>query len=105
LLFRTLIPFAEIESVAPYRARLWAFGLFPAGARGRIVLASGNRNLVEIKLNRKIRFNYLLWRSSAEIIIDLVKPDEFVKMANEGLMREIRLPPVLAHGPRPDLRD
>lgn len=86
LLFRESIPFRDIRSVQRLETRLWAWGLFPAGSWSRIILASGNRNLVEIKLKEKRRFGMLLWRSSGEIIIDLVNPDEFVKLANEKLM-------------------
>jgi hypothetical protein len=87
LLFTATFPFGEIESVEQSQTRLWAFGLFQAGGRGRIVLASGNRNLVEIKLKEKRRFGLLLWRSSKEIILDVNKPEDFVKLANEMLAR------------------
>jgi hypothetical protein len=85
LLFTAVFPFEKIESVELSNTRLWAFGLFQAGARDRIVLASGNTNLVEIKLREKRRFSLLLWRSSKEIIIDVEKPGEFVRLANEKL--------------------
>lgn len=85
LLFTATFTFSAIESIESIQTRLWAFGLFPAGARGRIVLASGNRNLVSVKLKNRKRFGLLLWRSSKEIIIDLERPDEFVKLANEKL--------------------
>jgi hypothetical protein len=77
---RLSLDFCNIESVEPVAMRLWAFWLFPAGAtRGRLVLASGSRNLVSIKLRKKMRFPQLLWRTSDEIIIDLVEPDAFVR--------------------------
>lgn len=85
LLFRTSFPFSDILAVESFSARLWAFGVMPAGARGRIVLASGNSGLVSVKLKERRRFGMLLLRSSDEIIIDLDRPDEFVKMANEKL--------------------
>jgi hypothetical protein len=86
LLFRESIPYGDIQSVQRLETRLWAWGLFPAGAWNRIVLASGSRNLVEIKLKEKRRFGMLLWRSSKEIIIDLDRPDDFVKMVTEKLL-------------------
>lgn len=85
--FKADIPFAEIQSVSRLEARVMTFGMVPLGSRGRIVLAGGNRNTVSIKLKRKRRFGQLLWRSSDEIIIDLVEPDRFVKLANERLNR------------------
>lgn len=87
LLFTLSIQFAEIESVGRLEARLWAFGVIPTGARGRIVLASGIRNLVEIKLRQRKRFGMLLWRSSKEIVIDLNEPEHFLKIVNERLLR------------------
>ncbi len=89
LLFALSIPFAEIESVGRLETRLWAFGLIPTGARGRIVLASGIRNLVEIRLRQRKRFGMLLWRSSKEIVIDLNDPDGFVKAAEGGLLQQL----------------
>jgi hypothetical protein len=83
LLFKAAFPFGKIESVELSKTRLWRFGLFQAGAWDRIVLASGNRNLVEIKLKEKRRFGLLLWRSSRDIIIDVDKPEDFVNMANQ----------------------
>ena len=85
LLLKEKFAFKDIETVELSQTKLWAFGLFPTGARNRIVLASGNRNLVEIKLREKRRFALLLWRSSKEIIIDLDRPEEFVRLANEKL--------------------
>lgn len=85
LLFKAAFPFEIIESVELSQARLWVLGLFPAGARGRIVLANGNQNLVSIKLKTRRRFEMLLMQSASEIIIDLERPDDFVKLANEKL--------------------
>jgi hypothetical protein len=85
LLFWAEFSFGEIEAVELSQARLWALGFFPAGARGRIVLANGNRNLVSIKLKARRRFGMLLLQSASEIIIDLEKPDDFVKHSNEKL--------------------
>jgi membrane protein YdbS with pleckstrin-like domain len=86
LLFKAVFPFEKIESVESSQTRLWAFGLFQAGGRGRIVLASGNRNIVEIKLKEKRRFGLLLWRSSKEIIIDVNKPEDFVRLAKDKMI-------------------
>jgi hypothetical protein len=86
VLFRTEIPFSQIETVAPSQVRLWALGFFHAGARNRIILATGNRNLVTVKMKARRRFGFLLWRSSREIIIDVEDTQGFVRAANEKLM-------------------
>lgn len=83
ILFKATFAFSDIQAVERFTTRLWAFGVMPSGARGRIVLASTNSGLVSIKLKERRRFGMLLLRSSDEIIIDLEKPDEFVKMVNE----------------------
>jgi len=83
VLFRATFSFGEIESVELSQARLWILGLFPTGARGRIVLANSNRNLVSIKLKTRRRFGMLLLQSANEIIIDLEKPGNFVELANK----------------------
>ena len=87
LLFKSAFRFKEIETMELFQPRSWAFSLFQADAKGKIVLASGNRNLVKIKLRNKRRFGLLLWRSSKEIIFDVNKPEDFVKLANEMLAR------------------
>jgi hypothetical protein len=87
ILFSIHIPFGDIEGVDEVHTKMWAFGLLPVGALGRIVLANGNRNLVSIKLKDRRRFPTLLWKSGREIIIDLVNPGGFVRLANEKLQR------------------
>jgi hypothetical protein len=87
LLFSATFRFGEIEAVERLETGIRAFGMLPLGARGRIILANGNRNLVSIKLKARRRFPMLLWKSGREIIIDLVRPDEFVKAAKEKLQR------------------
>jgi hypothetical protein len=85
--FNISIRFEDIASVEEIGSRPWTFGLLPSASRGRVILANGNRNLVSIKLSASRRFRSLLGRSFDEIIIDLVNPDEFVKMANKKLQR------------------
>lgn len=85
LLLDVMLPFEEVESVSELQTKIWTWGMLPLGARGRIVLANGNRNLVSITLKKGRRFPMLLWRSGKEIIIDLVNPSEFVKFANAKL--------------------
>ena len=80
-IFNTLFTFQQIESVEVHNSRTGILGL----RRSRIVLASGNNGLVMIKLNHRKRFGMLLLRKADEIIIDLEKPEEFVKLANENL--------------------
>ena len=93
MLFRARIPLGQIEKIERSRPR-WKFK--------KIVLASGSSGLVLIKLKSEIRFKALLFRSSDEIIIDLVRPDEFVRLANEKLS-QIGLSPVNSDGPGPEL--
>ncbi len=81
--FKVSFPFSHIEAVEIYGIRPGIFGL--VSSRSRILLASGNKGLVRIKLNHKRRFGMLLLRRADEIIIDLEKPEEFVKLANEQL--------------------
>ena len=83
ILFSAMFPFSEILDVQRHQAPLWSFGFVPRGVKGRIVLANANRNLVSIKLKERRRFGMLLMRSADEIIIDLEKPDEFVRMASD----------------------
>lgn len=71
---------------------------------GKIKLASGTAGLVSIKLKSKTRFNSFLFRTSDEIIIDLVRPDEFVRMANQN-SSQIGLAPVNADSPGSELGD
>jgi hypothetical protein len=74
----------------------------PAWRFGRIVLSSGTTGLVSIKLRTRIRFSSILFRNSDEIIIDLVRPDEFVRMANQKLS-QVGFPPVEPDGPGTEL--
>lgn len=83
MIFKAVFPLSQIEAVDIYSRKPGIFGLF--STRGRIVLASSNKGLVRIKLNHKRRFGMLLLRQADEIIIDLEKPEEFVKLANEYL--------------------
>ncbi|MFO7618754.1 MAG: hypothetical protein R6W91_03765 [Thermoplasmata archaeon] len=87
LVFTISIRFEDVSGVEVAGSRPWAFGFIPTASRGRVILANGNRNLVSIKLKRPRRFRSLLGRSFDEIIIDLVSPDDFVKMANEKIQR------------------
>lgn len=84
LVFNTSFSFGHIETVESFARGAGLLG--PAPRRGRIVLASGNKRLVRIKLNHSRRFGMLLLRQADEIIIDLEKPDEFVKLANQYMM-------------------
>lgn len=83
LVFKASFQFLHIETVEIYSIKPGIFGLTPA--RNRIVLASGNKGLVKIKFDHKRRFGMLLLRQADEIIIDLEKPEEFVKLASEKL--------------------
>jgi hypothetical protein len=74
----------------------------PSFRFGRIKLASGNAGLVTIKLKSRTRFNTFLFRTSDEILIDLVRPDEFVRLANQRLS-QVGFPPVQPDGPGPEL--
>ncbi len=85
LVFTISIRFEDVASVEEVGTKPWTFGFVPAG--GKVILANGNRNLVSIKLKSRRRFRSLLGRSFNEIVIDLVSPDEFVKMANLYLKR------------------
>lgn len=83
MIFKASFPFSHIETVEIYGIKPNIFGLI--STRSRIILASGNKGLVKIKLNHKRRFGWLLLRQTDEIIIDLEKPEDFVKLANEHL--------------------
>ncbi len=79
----TIFPYDHIETVEIHTSKIGFLG--PISRRNRIVLASGKNGLVRIKLNHKKRFGMLLMKKGDEIIIDLDKPDEFVKLANNFL--------------------
>ena len=83
MIFKASFPFSHIEIVEIYGMNSSILGLI--STRKKIVLASGNNGLVMIKLNHRKRFGMLLLRKADEIIIDLEKPEEFVKLANENL--------------------
>lgn len=104
ILFSTQIPFSEVEGIERRAQPLWRLGVLRSRTRGRIVLASGNSGLVIIKLKARRRFRSLLFKNGDEIIIDLRRPDEFVRLVNERLSK-VGLAPVNAHGPGPELGD
>jgi len=81
--FKTRFLFSDIETVEIYCIKPKIISLL--STKNKIVLASGNKGLVKIKLNHKRRFGMLLLRKADEITIDLDKPEEFVKLANEHL--------------------
>ncbi len=83
MIFKASFPFSNVEVVEICGMKFSIFNL--VSIRNKIVLASGIKGLVRIKLNHKRRFGMLLLRRADEIIIDLEKPDEFVKLANEHL--------------------
>ena len=83
IFFKASFPFLHIEAVETYGMKPSILGL--VSTRSKIVLASGNKGLVKIKLNHRRRFGWLLLRQADEIIIDLEEPEDFVKMANEHL--------------------
>ena len=85
LLFSATFLFPEIMEVRRENDPLWTMVVPLLGKKGRIVLAGSNQGLVVITLKKKQRFGSLLFRSGDKIIIDLVKPDEFVRLANERL--------------------
>ena len=91
ILYTGSFGFDQIESVQRSRS---GFRL------GRIVLASGASNRVSIKLKTKVRFSRILYRKSDEIIIDLIRPDEFVELANARLS-QVGLAPIQADRPGP----
>ena len=82
-IFNSIFTFHQIDSVEVHMSKVGFFGL--VSKRNRIVLASGINGLVMIKLNHRKRFGMLLLRKADEIIIDLEKSEEFVKLANENL--------------------
>lgn len=83
MIFKASFPFLHIEAVETYSVKPSIFGL--VSSKNRIILASGNKGLVKIKLNHRRRFGMLMLRRADEIIIDLEKPEDFVKLANENL--------------------
>ena len=83
MIFKASFTLLHIEAVEIYSLKLSVLDM--VSFRKRIVLASGTKGLVRIKLNHKRRFGMLLLRRADEIIIDLEKPEEFVKLANEHL--------------------
>ena len=85
LLFYSRLIFSEIESVERHEHALWKFGVPSSRARGRIVVASGNRGLVLIRFKARKRFKSLLFRAATEIIIDLEHPDSFIESVRERL--------------------
>ena len=86
ILFNEIFPYSHIETVEIHASKTGFLG--PISRRHRIVLASGKNRLVRIKLNHKKRFGMLLLRKGDEIIIDLEKPEKFVKFAKEFLEAE-----------------
>jgi|GEM_PF-3264373 len=95
ILFTGSFTIDEIASVTPSQ-RTFRFG--------RIKLASSTSNLVSIKLKSKRRFKSILFRTSDEMIIDLIRPDEFVHLANQRLS-QVSLSPIQPDGPGPQLGD
>ena len=89
MIFNDSFAFSHIKSVEVHVSSGGFFG--PASKRDNIVLASGSRGLVTVLLNHKKRFGMLLLRRANEIIIDLERPDEFVKLANEYIQKEITM--------------
>ena len=82
-IFNTCFHFHLVDKVELQSSSTGLFG--QVSGRGKIVLATGNKNMVRIKLNHKKRFGMMLMRKADEIIIDLEKPEEFVNLANEHL--------------------
>ncbi|MDD4308271.1 MAG: hypothetical protein PHU53_05630 [Thermoplasmata archaeon] len=79
--FSASIPFSEVAAVESVSIPIMS----SAARKGRIVLTGSRRNLVMIKLKRPRRFSQLLWRSSDEILLDVHRPEEFLKLVNEKL--------------------
>lgn len=83
MIFNDGFAFGHIKNVEIHASGGGFFG--PVSKRNNIILASGNKGLVTVRLNHKKRFGMLLLRRADEIIIDLEKPEEFVRLANEHL--------------------
>ena len=84
-LFSVTFRFPEIIEVRIENDSLWTMVVPLLGKKGRIILAGGNQGLVVITLKKKQRFGSLLFRSGNRIVIDLLRPAEFVSLANERL--------------------
>lgn len=104
ILFSTRIPYSEIEKIERRTDPLWRLGLIRSRMRYRIVLASGNGGLVIIRLKTRRRFRSLLFKTGDEIIIDLNRPDEFVRTV-KGRLSKVPFSPVNTHGPGAELGD
>ena len=89
LIFNTNFHFHLIDSVEAHTSNIGILG--QTSKRGRIILASGNNGLVIIRLNHKKRFGMLLMRQADEILIDLEKPEEFVKLAKENITENVAM--------------
>jgi hypothetical protein len=84
LVLSRFIAFEDIAELKRVSRSLLRLGL-PLANRRQIVLAGGPRGLVLIVLKRRQRFGSLLFRSSHEILIDLIRPDEFLEAVSRAL--------------------